>query len=157
MASALVEDKGERLHVILSIHGLAPPSEVEWDRYLALCDDLRGRVQGDYSRTRGLSISAGGGPTASQRKKLVRFLDGQSPLVAVVTESTVGRGVVTALSWFNASIKAFAPHKLGDAEQHLKLASATSLLVRRELEAMAVSLPGAKAVIDHALAKPPLQ
>ena len=82
---------------MVTVHTDAPPSEAEWDAYL---HDItlalqRGRVSGIVVFTRG------GGPTSTQRIRYARVLERLNVVVpcAVVTDSAVARGIVTAIAW----------------------------------------------------------
>src|SRR5689334_3663489 len=82
--------------LIVSVHPAEPPMDEDWSAYLQLCRRKMAR-----ERIRVLAVTAGGGPTTTQRKA-TRELLGDDPVpVAVVTDAAVVRGIVTALGWFN--------------------------------------------------------
>lgn len=56
-----------------------------------------------------------------QRRDLEAATQEHTSRVAVVTASRTARGIVTAISWFNREIKAFAPAKHEDAFVYLEL------------------------------------
>ena len=85
------------------VHSEAPPTDAEWDAYLAEFPP------GD--RLVGYKIivySLGGGPNGAQRGKLVQLLKGRPPRAALLTSSSLMRGIGTAVSWFIRSLKVFA-------------------------------------------------
>jgi hypothetical protein len=66
----------------------------------------------------------GGAPNSSQRRIVNEILAGRPPIpAAVVSNSALARGVITALSWFNPKIKAFAPDEVIDAYHYLGFTS----------------------------------
>ncbi|MET0287295.1 MAG: hypothetical protein ABW352_22610 [Polyangiales bacterium] len=93
----------ECLHgVLLEVHNQFPPSDEEWERLLAL-------VSASLEKAAScLVFSRGPGPSATQRKRLAAMLTGRKYPTAVLTDSIVARGAVTALSWVGHSIRAFA-------------------------------------------------
>jgi len=94
--------------LVIVAHTANPPTEEESRAYL---NAFRAR---DLSRLRCLAFTDGGAPSAAHRRELNEILRGRAFPTAVVSSVPVVRGVVTALSWFNSKIKAFAPE---DAEQ----------------------------------------
>lgn len=61
------------------------------------------------------------GISATQRKLLRDTTEAYTPVVAVITASTIARGIVTALSWFNKDFKAFSPDDRLSAFKHIGL------------------------------------
>jgi hypothetical protein len=70
-----------------------------------------------------LVIAIGTKLTPSQRADVERFNKSKQAGSAVLTDSVVTRGVVTALSWFGVPIKAFAPSQLASALEFLSVPS----------------------------------
>ncbi|APR83157.1 Hypothetical protein A7982_08506 [Minicystis rosea] len=106
--------------VILLIHGADTPTQPEWDEYLKLVEDSRGLV------TQVLVDSAGGAPTPTMRaevQKRYNTYKPSAPPVAVLSNSMIARGIVTAISWGYGrdKIRAFAPGELDAALDWLKL------------------------------------
>lgn len=125
----------ERRLVIL-VHSKDSPSDVEWQIY---CDDVRKwclQIRGI------LVISEGGGPNGVQRGELETALgiDTYKAKTAVVTLSRVARGIVTAISWFNPSIKAFSTIQIPAAMDYLEIAKADHDSVLREIKRLRESL-----------------
>lgn len=104
------------VHIVLA--GAADPTDADWRLYM---DAVRGeeRKMADFGKMRTLVFSAGGGPNAKQRKEINEFLGGRPTPVAIVTSSTIMRGVVTALQWFNPLARAFSPENVVAALQFL--------------------------------------
>lgn len=94
-----------------------PPSNEDFDPYLQfLTQHLKPGVKARcivYERFEGI--------TATQRKLMRDVIDPYTPVVAVITSSTIGRGIVTALSWFNKNFKAFSPEDRLAAFRHVGL------------------------------------
>ena len=108
--------------LLLVAHGAQAPSESDWSGYLRYCEHHMPRT---CRRT--LVRTRGGGPDAAQRKRAQQLITTISqgivePLrVAVVTDSTLVRGIVTALNWFNPHTRAFAPDALSQALDYLSV------------------------------------
>jgi hypothetical protein len=95
-----------KLHkrIMILVHAKDAPSDDEWKVYLKDATMSRDTIQGF------LVVSEGGGPNTVQRAEMNEALEVEKrgPKTAVVTVSRIGRGIVTALSWFNPGIKAFS-------------------------------------------------
>jgi hypothetical protein len=120
--------------LVVSVHSAQAPTEEEWSAYLALCRTVQGRgFQGV------LVVTAGGGPNTKQRKT-TREVFGEGPVpTAVVSDAHVIRGIVTAFSWFNKGIRAFAFNQgagLSDALKYLDVEGALADRVLLQLTEM---------------------
>jgi hypothetical protein len=82
------------------------------------------------------------GPNARQRKQLQPLSNFERLPTAVITTSFVARGVVTALSWFGATIRAFAPAFVEDAFSWLGLSTDERLDVLRRVATLKAQLAG---------------
>lgn len=121
MAFAVIEG------ILIAVHGEQNPRQDEWDAYLTLCEE-----QADDIRST-LVVSAGGGPNSGQRSALNDLFDGKSPAVAVCTDSRATRGIVTAISWFNRSIRAFRRTSVSEALRYLEIDEALVPMVREQV------------------------
>jgi hypothetical protein len=99
--------------VVLSYTSRSSPSDAEWDEYVVAVKSV------DGDRRRALVVTDGGGPSASQRKKLYEAVGPKQQPTAIVTGSVVARGISTAMSWFNPALRVFSPHQLKEALAHL--------------------------------------
>jgi hypothetical protein len=118
--------------VVLAVHDAAPPTDDEWLRWIALCLERKG------AELRVMVESLGGGPSPKQRKELADLLSGEDLRSAILTDSIVTRGVVTAISWLNISLRAFeldqhqaAANYLGLSQAELSEALATFRTLRK--------------------------
>lgn len=107
--------RSDRLFTV--VYGVDAPTEEEWTRCLALFREREGR------ETRFLVESRGGGPDAKQRKTLAETLRNADTRVAVMTDSIVARGILTALAWLGLPQRGFALHDLRAASEYLGLSS----------------------------------
>jgi hypothetical protein len=105
-------------------------TDVEWvklvDGMVAAGPQLKAVLAVNYS---------GGGPSANQRSELNRVLGGKMLRVAIVSDSAIARGILTAISWLTPSAKRFPQDvfKLGDMEKayaFLQLAAPAEAEVR---------------------------
>lgn len=118
------------LLIVLWLHSSVNPSDEEWDR---ACSQVAGwrRAQGvDVGRLRQLVVSDGAAPSARQRSRSSQEVQGGQPTkVAVVTTvlaNPIKRGVATALSWLNPSIRFYEPSAMAMALQYLDIADHAS-------------------------------
>lgn len=100
--------------IVVAVYGESSPLDEEWKEYLAVLEPLSDSY-------RMVIFSAGGSPSTMQRRDLEAVTRNHKSRVAVVTSSRTARGVVTAISWFDREIKAFAPSKHQEAFAYLEL------------------------------------
>lgn len=92
-------------NLIVLVHGDTSVRDEDWEPYANFLHDHRAYAD---SGQRVLVVSPGGhGPNAKQRNLISAQLKQAIP-TAVLTNSRTARGIVTALSWFNSAIRAFA-------------------------------------------------
>lgn len=116
--------------LVVALHNSSPPTEQEWAGYM----DAMKKIGAE--KVRGLAFTDGGGPDSKQRKLITDLLGGQPRQAAVVSASSVVRGIVTALNWFNPAIKAFSPERVDEAYDYLKLTTAEIEAVNRQVRVM---------------------
>jgi hypothetical protein len=88
-------------------------------------------------------FAADAAPSARQRGELIHWFDHGRRRAAIVTDSVIARGGVTALSWFGAPIRAFATQEVAAALSFVNIAEANlgeAIRVFREL-VMTVEAP----------------
>ena len=128
--------------VMIALHSEEAPTDAEWNGYL----DAMAHVP-DLSALRSIAFTDGGAPNSRQRKALNDLLaprlKGSPGLAVAVSSSALVRSVVTALSWFNPNVKAFAPDRVNDAYKYLRLTSSEIAGIRVELRRLrqAFSVP----------------
>jgi len=120
--------------LMILVHTSRPPNDAEWGAYYA---EL---VKQDARRLKSLAFTDGGAPNGAQRKQVNDFLAGQSSRACAVTSSAMVRGVVRALSWFNAQMKAFSPHEVDAALRYLGVRADEMASVRAEIQGLRVKL-----------------
>jgi hypothetical protein len=103
----------ERGQIMVVVHNAKPPTEDDWRAY------IEGIKSTDLKTGRSIVFTDGGAPNAEQRKILNQTLAGAHVPGVVISPSTFVRGVVTALSWFNPSLKVYAPEQLDLAFRYL--------------------------------------
>jgi hypothetical protein len=111
--------------LVISIHTVDNPTNEEWGEMVRLAKQWS-------DKARGLSFTDGGAPSSTQRRQTNDALGGRTVRTAVVTPSAVARGVVTAMSWFNSELKAFAPGDLKAALRYLDVTDSEHELIRVE-------------------------
>jgi len=104
------------LHII--VHSQAAPTDHEWEAYLS--DFPEGEKLVQY---RVIVYSLGGGPNGAQRSRLVHLLSGGAPRAALLTGSSLMRGIGTAVSWFIRTLKVFSLNERAAAFRYLELSS----------------------------------
>lgn len=104
------------------------PSPEEWGEVMR-------RVEERLPQLRSVLVfTTGGGLKPSQREHVERVSRTAGLRVAVMTDSSFSRGVVTALSWFRVQIKAFEPADWDGACDHLRLVLPDRPHLREALE-----------------------
>lgn len=119
---------------ILLVVGKDAPADVDWDGYLAF---LKINLS-TGSVPRLVVYTAGGAPTALQRKKLQAATEpfAKAAKIAVITASVVARGAVTALSWFSPGHAAFSPDKIDDALAFLGVSDSDRTMIKTHIRTM---------------------
>jgi len=100
--------------------GPASPRDAEWTEWVEFI--TVNSTPGMKPRI--LVVTDGGAPSAAQRAALNDVTEQYKSevKVAVVTESTMARGALTALSWFAANVyRPFSPAEVDKALQYLDL------------------------------------
>jgi hypothetical protein len=97
---------------LIIVHTAVVPSDEDWrrmvDHTLAQAA-LRGT----------LVVSPGAKPNPTMRSDIRSMHEHFGTKTAVITDSVVSKGVMTALSWFNVPIKGFSPDQLDEALTYL--------------------------------------
>lgn len=99
---------------VVLVHSPAPPSDREWAAYVDFLEAQKAQ------QTKILVVTEGGSPSAAQRARLTEIFGKKGVPTAVLTDSSIVRGVVQALNWFvQGALRAFAPERLEDALVYL--------------------------------------
>jgi hypothetical protein len=122
--------------LFLVVFGTADPTDPEWVAYLKLVESH------GVDRTMQLILTDGGEPTPMQRRRLNALVAGRAVPTAIVSGSARIRGTVTALSWFNRTIKSFPPSGLREAIAYLELPVTRMELIERESAKLRAVLQG---------------
>jgi hypothetical protein len=117
---------GKLDRITLAVHDTSPPTDEQWARWIGLCAEGGGPL-------RALVESHGGAPNAKQRKALHEALAGRDMRSAILTDSMIARGVVTALAWLGIPLRAFPLGDYKSAGEYLGLS-------RQELPAVVEQL-----------------
>jgi hypothetical protein len=135
--------------VRLVLQGEGRPTDAEMDHHVAEAVAMARAVRAVLVIAEGRDAA---GPDAGQRAKLARAGLLRIP-TAVVTESALARGVMTAVSWLGAPIRGFAPEHLFRALEFLKISAPVRARIPAQLEAMRAELHGVPPV--RAGSRPP--
>lgn len=106
------------------------PSAADWDKYTDFV------VKWQSKGTLGLVYEQGGVPNAVQRKQLHDATQGYKNTVAVMSNSAIGRGVVTMLSWINPGYRAFSHDEVRKALNFLGLYGVPAKEIEAELNVL---------------------
>jgi hypothetical protein len=120
------------------LQGAGRPTDGEVDQHIAEALVMAGAV-------RAVLVIADGpdaeGPDAAQRAKMARAGLLRVP-TAVVTESVLARGIMTAVSWLGATIRGFSPQQLFQAYEYLKISGPVRARIPKQLQARQAELQG---------------
>jgi hypothetical protein len=144
LASVVWQDATHAL--LLALHGREAPSEAEWLEY---CNAIPGVLA--HPNGFGMVLTDGGAPTSTQRDRMRKRDGGTSRRNAVITDKAVVRGVVTAVSWFNPKIRAFAPREFLGACEFLGLQGAQIASVCAAFQQLDLALSARSRVLAEAL------
>jgi hypothetical protein len=119
---------------IVLVHVEKDPTDSEWDEYV--------QFFASNIDTRVLVFSKGGAPSAAQRDKLKRVVDkhGKRVVTAVMTDSQLARGVMTALKWFLKDMSAFPAKDFEGALKYLEIPEGMAGLFRKSILSMSSDL-----------------
>jgi hypothetical protein len=120
-------------HVALAVHTHRAPSDPEWQEYLDCVQEMLRHTGSRFKQCAGLAITDGGAPSAAQRHRFVTTLGEQRPVAAVVTDSALVRGVVTALAWFSVGIRSYSPAAFAAGLRHVGIAQAYHATVMQDI------------------------
>jgi hypothetical protein len=95
--------------LLIAVHNDQPPSDAEWNAYMALLRAFSDELRGDALKIHSLVITDGGAPDASQRNQLREVLGGKTITASIVSDSLVVRSIIGFLSIFIGGGKVFAP------------------------------------------------
>lgn len=116
-------------NIVVGFHTRDNPNDDDWTAYLEC-----GRVLlEEHERIGILAYSLGGGPNAVQRGEVNEMFKDTPQRVAVMLDSRMARGAVTALSWFNNKIHAFKLDQQDEALAHLGATPEQVTRVKEEL------------------------
>ena len=113
--------------VIIAVHNEDVPTKNEWDSYLYTEEEAIkiNKITGIFVYT------SGEGPSSVQRKQLAALLGKYKINIpcSVVTDSVLGRGIVTAVSWFAGKhVRSFSSLEMKQAMDHLGISDYSSFL-----------------------------
>lgn len=104
-------------NILITCHSSHPASDDEWEAYCTIIENL---TRTSPSTMRIIVFTDGGGPNVHQRHRAVEAAGAGSFPVAVISGSSLVRGIVTALSWMSSvRIKSFKPAEIERALSHL--------------------------------------
>jgi hypothetical protein len=109
---------GSFMSCVILVHSKAAPSDKDWNKYVEFL-----KLQ-KKPETKILVVGKAGTPppSAAQRAKLTSVFGKVGVPTAVLTDSQIARGAVTALNWiFPQKLSAFPTERLEDALAHLGL------------------------------------
>jgi hypothetical protein len=108
------------------------PTRAEWQAWLDFVEVGRAT----YRRPRVVVYSEGGAPDANQRRALESVMVPETK-IAVLVDSLLGRGVVTALGWMYGNFSAFATRDLLGALRYLELPETWKTVVEQSVTTFA--------------------
>jgi len=113
--------------MIAVLNGGAPTDD-EWNRWIELG---KPRLGADIRCV--IDVYESPGPNARQRQLLTPWKDKVDMRTAVLSDSIIARGVVTAVSWLGIQNKAFVPGDVEGAARYLGLSPAEHAIASDQL------------------------
>jgi hypothetical protein len=116
--------------ILLVVHAPMVPASADWSEFMA---EVR-----THAGIRGVVIFANNSRlTPLQRAEIQSWYEEHKVRGALVTDSVMMRGIVTAMNWFGVDMRAFSPDNTDDAMDFVKVpvsGKAEALLLLRKLE-----------------------
>ncbi len=126
--------------LVLFVVGDRAPDRDEWKTYV---DYLKDRVA-IHGKVRLVVVAGSAGPDALQRKQLGESVPSKKLRTAVVSDSMVARGVITAFRWYGLEIDAFKSSEVDAACRYLAASDDETAWLNRTLASIRSSLQGAR-------------
>jgi hypothetical protein len=129
--------------VVLSLHTSVNPSAESWLAFLDILRAVLKEHRGNVDELRGIVISDGGAPSATQRKQVMDVVHGKANKIGVITNSLdnpLKRGVATAITWLNPAFRAAPPARWSEIFAHLDLQAHVDEVLL-EFDTMQAKLP----------------
>jgi hypothetical protein len=108
------------------------PSDAEWNETLELLTKSPNGMAG----VKVLVVSDGGGPSMDQRRRLDKALGGVPVVVAVISDSSKVRFIVSTVALLTSRIQSFRVSELNKACDHLQLSPSERNLAAKHLKEM---------------------
>jgi hypothetical protein len=105
--------------VMIGVHDSEPPTEAEWTRWVML-----GRCSAERELRVLVETRGQGGPNGKQRREFADALARLDLRCAIISDSLIVRGVVTAVAWLGVALRAFQPGDHQRAADYLGLTDA---------------------------------
>jgi hypothetical protein len=125
-------------NVRLVVQGAGRPTNGEVDEHVEQALGMAGFVRAVLVVTDGPDAA---GPDAQQRAKISRAGLLRVP-TAVVTESVLARGIMTAVSWLGAPVRGFAPDQMYQAFEFLRISEPVRVRIPAQIAVMKAELRG---------------
>ncbi len=125
----MVMQRHERL--ILAVNSGADPTIEEWHRWIEL-----GRERWGADARCVIEVHGNIGPNARQRQALAPNVGKVDMRSAILSDSLIVRGLVTAVGWLGVPNRAFATGDLDGAARYLELTSEEHQLALAQLPAL---------------------
>ena len=122
--------------VLVLVQGEGVASDVEWNAFLDDYDKQSTLLQSMLWHLPSI------GPSSAQRRRLSEIHARHPLAIAVLTNSQLARGAVTALSWLGVTVKTFDPAQEEAALTHLGLSPRTRELLLKQLASLRRELTG---------------
>jgi hypothetical protein len=125
------------------------PAQDEWQAYTKSVYELGSTLPGKQVQV--LVVTDGGGPSSVQRTDFVAAMGDVKVRTAVLSSSTLVRGIVTVFNWFNIQNKVFSPKDALGALEFVGVSEVGRTSVWATVEALAKQL-GRVETVDSARA-----
>jgi hypothetical protein len=113
------------------------PGRDEWRQYV---DFLKERVS-QHGSARLVVVAGSGAPDSLQRQYLSEAVSPKQLRTAVISDSLVARGVVTAFRWYGLEVSAYKSSAIDDAYRYVGVTSEEAMWLRKTLSNMRAAAP----------------
>jgi hypothetical protein len=112
-------------------------TDAEWDEQVQIALDWVPQTKAV------IVVTEGSGLTSKQRSVYARYQALLAQPTAVLSSAALVRGIVTAMSWLGGNHRAFAPEKIDQAFDYMKVGASSRPRILREIEALQARLRAA--------------
>ncbi len=124
---------------VVFLNSAKAPTDAEWEEAMRIYRGIHQRR--GFTHLKVFVVTDGGGPNTRQRGLFNTLANGQPYPAAIIMNNMLARGIITAFSFFNPKIRAFAPSNAAEACRHVDAKLPEIKLIGNALAEMGKEMP----------------